>query len=60
MALVHDPFRPTPDSEDWNDLSKRNEIIKSLFSNLSANVIFASGYGQPNKFLNDPLKPLRS
>jgi len=24
MALVHDPFRPTPDSEDWNDLSKRN------------------------------------
>jgi len=24
MALVHDPFRPTPDSEDWNDLNKRN------------------------------------
>ena len=24
MALVHDPFRPTPDSEDWNDISKRN------------------------------------
>ena len=24
MALVHDPFRPTPDSQDWNDLSKRN------------------------------------
>ena len=24
MALVHDPFRPTPDSQDWNDISKRN------------------------------------
>ena len=24
MALVHDPFRPTPDSKDWNDLDKRN------------------------------------
>ncbi len=24
MALVHDPFRPTPDSKDWNDLTKRN------------------------------------
>ena len=24
MALVHDPFRPTPNSKDWNDLSKRN------------------------------------
>ena len=24
MALVHDPFRPTPDSKDWDDLDKRN------------------------------------
>jgi arylsulfatase A len=25
MVLVHDPFIPTPDSEDWNDLNKRNK-----------------------------------
>ena len=24
MALVHDPFRPTPDSEEWNEINKRN------------------------------------
>ena len=24
MALVHDPFRPTPDSNDWKDSNKRN------------------------------------
>lgn len=24
MTLVHDPFRPTPDSKDWKDLNKRN------------------------------------
>jgi len=31
MALVHDPFLPTPDSDDWNDLEKEtNEINQSI------------------------------
>ena len=25
MALVHDPFLPTPDSDDWNDLEKKKQ-----------------------------------
>ena len=31
MALVHDPFLPTPDSDDWNDLEKRNEGNKPIY-----------------------------
>ena len=31
MALVHDPFLPTPDSVDWNDLEKRNKGNKPIY-----------------------------
>ena len=31
MALVHDPFLPTPDSDDWNDLEKRNKGNKPIY-----------------------------
>ena len=31
MALVHDPFLPTPDSNDWNDLEKRNKGNKPIY-----------------------------
>ena len=31
MALVHDPFLPTPDSEDWTDLEKRNAGNKPIY-----------------------------
>jgi nucleoside-diphosphate-sugar epimerase len=37
------------------DFFKRNNIIKGSFGNSGINIIFASGYGQPNKFLNDPI-----
>ncbi len=31
MALVHDPFLPTPDSDDWTDLEKRNKGNKPIY-----------------------------
>jgi len=31
MALVHDPFLPTPDSNDWTDLDKRNNGNKPIY-----------------------------
>ena len=31
MALVHDPFLPTPDSDDWTDLDKRNNGNKPIY-----------------------------
>ena len=31
MALVHDPFLPTPDSDDWSDLEKRNKGNKPIY-----------------------------
>ena len=31
MALVHDPFLPTPDSDDWRDLEKRNKGNKPIY-----------------------------
>ena len=31
MALVHDPFLPTPDSDDWNALEKRNTGNKPIY-----------------------------
>ena len=31
MALVHDPFLPTPDSNDWTDLDKRNDGNKPIY-----------------------------
>ncbi len=31
MALVHDPFLPTPDSSDWTDLEKRNAGNKPIY-----------------------------
>lgn len=45
---------------DDSDFHKRNEIIKSFSSKSVVNVIFASGYGQPNKFLNDPLSVIEA
>ena len=31
MALVHDPFLPTPDSDDWNYIEKRNKGNKPIY-----------------------------
>lgn len=42
------------------DFQKRNEIIKGFSSKSVVNVIFASGYGQPNKFLNDPFSVIEA
>ena len=31
MALVHDPFLPTPDSDVWKDIEKRNKGNKPIY-----------------------------
>ena len=31
MALVHDPLLPTPDSDDWKDIEKRNKGNKPIY-----------------------------
>ncbi|MEJ7828842.1 MAG: sulfatase-like hydrolase/transferase [Segetibacter sp.] len=36
MALVHDPFVPTPNSNDWNDRSKRYEANPGYFKDMVA------------------------
>jgi arylsulfatase A len=34
MVLVHDPFVPTPDSEEWKDASLRNKQNKKYFKDM--------------------------
>ncbi|MEM6378029.1 MAG: sulfatase-like hydrolase/transferase [Bacteroidota bacterium] len=36
MVLVHDPFVPTPDSEEWSDPSKRYEADTAYFKDMMA------------------------
>ncbi len=43
MNLVHDPFVPTPKSEDWQDPSKRYEADTSYFKDMVAYTDFIIG-----------------
>lgn len=34
MVLTHDPFYPTPDSEEWSDVSLREKHDNKLMSDM--------------------------
>ena len=36
MAMVHNPFTPTPDSEEWQEEDRRNEDRKQYFAGMIA------------------------